>query len=399
MRYIFRPFEMFFKHESAGGIALFMTAVLAMIWANSPLAGFYEKIFDTHITIGFGQFSLTEPLKLWINDGLMAVFFFAVGLEIKRELIIGELNSVRKAALPVAGALGGMLLPALIFIALNWNGDNIRGWAIPTATDIAFAMGVMRLLGSRIPRSAVVFLTALAIVDDIGAVLIIALVYTSKLNLSALAIGMLITALLLALNRFRVSALHVYFIGGIILWFAFFKSGIHPTVAGVLLGLLIPVRHRKHHRESPLHRAEKALLPWVSFFIMPVFALANAGIKTDLQLLRDIITQPLAIGIAVGLFAGKQLGITLFSFVSVKLKLASLPKGADWKHIYGTAIIGGIGFTMSLFVADLALGGSTDQSLAKLSIIVGSLLSGLVGAGYILLTGKSAADRKVVAVD
>ncbi len=395
MKKLLRPFELFLQHESAGGIALFLTAVLAMIWANSGFSSVYEGLFDTHLTIGIDRFSLDEPLRMWINDGLMAVFFFAVGLEIKRELTEGELNSFRKAVLPVAGAFGGMLFPALIYILVNLPTGSIDGWAVPMATDIAFAMAIMRILGPRVPRSAVVFLTALAIVDDIGAVIVIAIAFTGKLNLAALGAGAALTAVLFAMNRLRVSELHVYVIAGAALWIAFFNAGIHPTIAGVILGLSIPLRHRKPRRESPLHKAEKILLPWVNFFIMPVFALANAGIKTEPQLLRNIFTQPLALGIVAGLFAGKQLGITLFSYIAVKLKLAALPGEARWKHIYGTAIAGGIGFTMSIFLADLAVGGN-QLPLAKLAIIIGSLVSGITGVLFISLLSKKGREKNKV---
>jgi len=388
MKTFLRPFEMFFKHESAGGIALLITAVIAMVWANSPWAELYESVFDTHITIGYGKYSLTEPLRLWINDGLMAVFFFVVGLEIKRELMVGELSSLRGAALPVAGALGGMALPAFVFVLFNLGTDNIRGWAIPTATDIAFALGVIRLFGSRVPRSAVVFLTALAIVDDIGAVAIIAFVYTAKLNLLAFGLALIAGFILLLLNRLKVSSLHPYFLAGTFLWIAFFFAGIHPTIAGVVLGMLVPGKHKKPHHESPLHKAEKMLLPWVTFLIMPVFALANAGITVNLKVIAELFSTPLALGIIGGLLVGKQLGIFLFAYIAVKLKIAILPRGIGWRHIYGTAIIGGIGFTMSVFIADLALTASSNLALAKLSIILGSFLSGLFGATYILVSTR-----------
>ncbi len=383
MRRFIRPFEMFFKHESAGGIALFLTAVLAMVLANSPVSKIYEEFFNIDMTIGIGKWSLTEPIKLWINDGLMAIFFLVVGMEIKRELTVGELSSVRGAALPIAGALGGMLVPALIFVIVNWNSGNLRGWAIPTATDIAFALGVIRLFGSRVPRCAVVFLTALAIVDDIGAVAIIAFFYTAQLNFLAFSLGLLVVSILLFMNRKKISTLSAYFLMGILLWIAFFQAGIHPTIAGVILGMAVPGRHKNPHRDSPLHRAEKILLPWVTFFILPVFALANAGIKTNLHFMQSVLVEPLSFGITGGLLIGKQLGIFIFSYFAVRLNLAKLPKGANWKHIYGTAIIGGIGFTMSVFIADLALVNGTSLALAKLSIILGSLLSGVLGSIYI----------------
>lgn len=389
MRRLLRPFEMFFRHESAGGIALLITAVIAMFWANSPWAGVYDAVFEMHFTIGLDQYSLTEPLRLWINDALMAIFFFVVGLEIKRELTVGELSSVRGAALPVAGALGGMTLPAIIFLLFNFGTENMRGWAIPTATDIAFALGVIRLFGSRVPRCAVIFLTALAIVDDIGAVAIIALLYTAELNMVAFYAALIVGVIIYFMNRLKISALHPYFLAGIVLWIAFFHAGIHPTIAGVALGMLIPGRHRRPHHQSPLHKAEKLLLPWVTFVIMPVFALANAGIPVNLKVINDLFSAPLALGIIGGLLIGKQLGIFLFSLAAVKLKIATLPQGSSWKDIYGTAIIGGIGFTMSVFISDLALTASTSLAMAKLSVILGSLLSGIIGVVYILVSTRN----------
>lgn len=387
MRNLIRPFESFFKNESAGGIALFVSAALAIVWANSPFGNVYDALFSAPVRIGIGSLGITEPLGLWINDGLMALFFYLVGLEIKRELTTGELNSFRKAALPVAGALGGMILPVILFVLFNFNTEHLKGWAIPMATDIAFAMAIIRLLGSRVSRSVIVFLTALAIVDDLGAVLVIALFYTAHINLYMLALAMLVMLVLLFMNREKVSSLSLYLLVGILLWLCLFEAGIHPTLAGVITGFFTPGKSRKPGHESPLHKAEKVLLPYVNFLVIPVFGLANSGIMINPGLIRDMITQPLALGIILGLFAGKQFGISFASYVAVRLKIAQLPENSNWRQVYGASILGGIGFTMSIFIADLALGESAYLPMAKLAIIVGSLLSSLIGAGY-LLAGK-----------
>lgn len=394
MKKYLRPFEKFAQLESAGGILLFAATIFALIWANSPAAGLYSRFFETHITIGFGKWQLTEPFGLWINDGLMALFFFVVGLEIKRELISGELNSLKKAALPIAGAIGGMIVPVILFLSLNMEGEHAKGWAIPMATDIAFAMTIIRLFGSRIPRSVVVFLTALAIVDDIGAVLVIALFYTAQIHTVALAVAAVIIILLIIMCLKRVSSLWVYYALGIILWIAMFESGVHSTVAGVILGLVIPHRHKRENRGSPLHQAETQLSPFVNYLIMPLFALANAGIPVNMAILKDVFVHPLSLGIILGLFAGKQIGIALVSYLAIKAKIASMPRGAKWKHIYGASIIGGIGFTMSIFIADLALEHGANLELAKLSIILASLISGISGAVFILLTSKHRRDSE-----
>lgn len=392
-----RPFERFFKSESVGGIVLFISAVIAMIWANSTYGDLYEKLFDYHFGIEFGGFHLVESLRLWVNDGLMVIFFYLVGLEIKRELTTGELNTPQKAALPVAGALGGMILPVLIYTFFNLGTPGMRGWAVPMATDIAFAMGIIRMFGSKVSRSVIVFLTALAIVDDLGAVVVIALFYTSKINFYMLAMAGGLIILLLILNIKRVSSLHVYFFLGFLLWLSLMKSGIHPTIAGVILGFLTPGKHRRAGFEPPLHRAEKMLLPWVNFLVIPVFGLANSGIKTDLNLFREVFANPMSLGIILGLFIGKQIGITLFSFIAVKLKIARLSEEATWKQVYGAAIMGGIGFTMSIFIADLSMGAGVQLSLAKLAIITGSLISAAVGAFFILAipSGKTERDHVV----
>ncbi len=395
MNRLLRTFEEFFKHESAGGILLFITATLAMIWANSPAAGLYDKIFDYHIGFNLGPLHLVEPLRLWINEGLMAIFFYVVGLEIKRELSSGELDSLKKAALPVAGALGGMVIPVLIFLVFNLSTDYVSGWAIPMATDIAFAMAIIRLFRSRVSKSVVVFLTALAIVDDLGAVIVIALFYSKGINLYALAIGLVLMITLFILNHRRVSSLYPYLFIGVLLWLAFFEAGVHPTIAGVILGLFTPGKHKQPGFDSPLHKAENNFLPWSTFLVIPVFGLANSGISVDLGMLRETLSHPLAVGIVLGLFLGKQLGIALTAFLAVKLRVAELSEGATWRQIYGAAIMGSIGFTMSIFIADLSLESGTDLSIAKLSIIIGSLISGIVGAFYFLVSPEVKPEEAV----
>lgn len=395
-----RPFERFIKSESVGGIVLFISAVIAMMWANSPYSGIYEQLFDYHFGVEIGDFHLVESLRLWINDGLMVIFFYLVGLEIKRELTTGELNTPQKAALPVAGALGGMMLPVFIYSFFNIGTPDIRGWAIPMATDIAFAMGIIRLFGSRVSKAVIVFLTALAIVDDLGAVVVIAIFYTSTINFYMLALASGLIVLILILNLKRVASLHVYFFLGFLLWLSLMKSGIHPTIAGVILGFLTPGKHLRAGYEPPLHRAEKMLLPWVNFLVIPVFGLANSGIKTDLNQFREVFANPMALGIILGLFLGKQVGITLFSFIAVKLKIARLSEEATWKQVYGAAIMGGIGFTMSIFIADLSMEAGNQLSLAKLAIIVGSLISAMVGAIFLLAVPAGKTQREhVVQVD
>jgi len=413
--WIIRPFQTFFRTEATGGILLLICAVVAFAWANSPWAGSYFALWETKLTVGVPGAELSKALQLWINDGLMALFFLLVGLEIKRELLVGELSSGDRAALPLAAAAGGMVVPALIFVAFNAGLESLRGWAIPMATDIAFALGVLALLGSRVPTALKVFLAALAIVDDLGAVLVIAFFYTAELSLSALGAAAGIFAVLMLLNRLGVRRVPVYLLLGAVLWLAVLKSGVHATVAGVLLAIAIPARRRidlaafqdqvqraldylreeadspgdasdaihsleqsAEAMDTPLNRLEHALLPLSNYFIMPVFALANAGVALTAGSVSGL-TGPAGIGIVAGLFLGKQIGIMSFAWAASKLGIARLPAGVNWRHIHGVSLLCGIGFTMALFITGLAYPPSGLADGAKLAILVGSLLSGVVG--------------------
>lgn len=418
---LLRPFQEFASVSASSGVLLLLCTVAALIWANSPWSETYTGLWQTKLTVGFGGFALSKPLILWINDGLMAIFFFVVGLEIKREVLVGELSSVRQASLPLAAALGGMIVPALIYTTLNAGGQGAPGWGIPMATDIAFALGVLALLGDRVPLSLKVFLTALAIVDDIGAVLVIAVFYTSAIWWASLAAGLLFLLLLIGANLAGFRHPLVYILLGIALWVAFLKSGVHATVAGVLMAMTIPSRSRIDAGEfleygrgalddfdraaesdeevltnqdqqaaihllenacelvaTPLQRMEHGLHPWVTFLIMPLFALANAGVALDVNLASALLS-PVSLGVIAGLVLGKQVGITLFSWLAVRAGFASLPEQISWKQIYGVAWLGGIGFTMSLFIASLAFGDGALLSEAKLGILTASLVAGLMG--------------------
>lgn len=386
-RKLISPFENFFKHEAASGIVLIINTVLAMIFANSPLSDVYHKVLQYPISIGVGHFVLTEPVLLWINDALMAIFFFTVGMEIKRELLHGELSTPSKATLPVVAAIGGMLVPATIYLLINWGTPTARGWGIPMATDIAFALGVLSLAGGRfVPRGLAVFLTALAVVDDIGAIIVIALFLTKKLYYPALAIAGFILLVLFSINKFGVRWVPAYLILGVVLWVAIFKSGVHATVAGVLLGMAIPATTLPGETQSPLERLEHRLLPWVSFGVLPLFALANAGVTLQLEYLKEVFSLPVFWGVALGLFFGKQIGIFLFSYLCVRTKKAVLPKGVTWSKLYGAGILAGIGFTMAIFIAGLSLREPSHLEAAKLAIICASLCSGLLGLGVLKLS-------------
>jgi len=383
----------FFLLESASGILLIGATVLALIAANSPAAGLYDAFLDTPVEILVGGYGVAKPALHWINDGLMAVFFFLIGLELKREFLEGELSNLRQVALPALGALGGMIVPVVIFIALNHDNTlAMRGWAIPAATDIAFALGVMAMLGSRVPPYLKIFLTSLAIFDDVGAILIIALFYTKHLTLIALLFAAIFIALLFLLNRRGVTKKVPYFIIGLALWFAVLKSGIHATIVGVLLAFFIPLRTGNPDEPSPLRELEQDLHSTVSFGILPLFAFANAGISFEGIRLASL-WHPLPLGIAAGLFVGKQIGVFLFCYLAVKLGYARLPESVGWKAFYGMAVLCGIGFTMSLFIGSLAfdtntLGESVDQ---RIGILAGSFLSAIVG--YFIL--KSSLISKV----
>jgi NhaA family Na+:H+ antiporter len=415
------PFQRFLRIEAASGVLLLAAAALAFAWANSPWAATYQAFWSTPLGARVGPLEIEKPFLLWVNDGLMAVFFFVVGLEIKHALTAGELRDPRRAALPLVCALGGMLVPALVYASLNAGSETLRGWAIPAATDIAFAVGVLALLGSRAPLGLKIFLTALAIADDLGAVVVIALFYTSELEVVALVAAALAFATSFALNRLGVRSPIPYAVVGIVLWFATLESGVHATVAGVLQAFAIPSRSEIDTRSfverargllarlegsadqhvaalhdladgcerarSPLARIEHALAPYTSFVVMPVFALANAGVTLSAGAL-DALASPVTLGVALGLLVGKPLGVAGAAWLALRLGVASLPSGVGWRHLLGAACLAGIGFTMSLFIASLAFGGdphggivapSAQLDAAKLGILAGSLASGVLG--------------------
>lgn len=375
----------FLKLESTGGIILIATSLLAMICANSFLAPWYQLLLDTPVEIRIGALEIAKPLLLWINDGLMAIFFFLIGLELKRELLEGELSDPRNIILPGVGAVGGMLVPALIYILLN-KGDAtaLQGWAIPAATDIAFALGILALLGPRVPTSLKVFLTSLAIFDDIGAIVIIAAFYTDGISVSALFIVAICLPLLFILNRRNVLSFSPYVLIGIVMWVAMLKSGVHATLAGVLLAVFIPIRSKKNADFSPLKKLEHDLHGVVAFFVLPVFAFVNAGIDIRDMSMEQVV-HGVPMGIALGLFAGKQIGIFGLCWLAIKTKLTKQPSGMTWSSLYGTAALCGVGFTMSLFIGSLAFEETGVNLLfdERMGIIIGSIASGIVG--YVLL--------------
>lgn len=431
------PFQEFVKTESFSGILLISFMFIALVWANSPWSSSYESLWQTQVNVSVGSFKIDKPLLLWINDGLMAVFFFVVGLEIKRELLVGELSSLRKALFPIAAALGGMLVPAALYLIFNANGPGVSGWGVPMATDIAFALGILTLLGKRAPLSLKIFLTAVAIVDDIGAVLVIALFYTDKIVWLSLAAAAVIFVVLMILSRMGVRKPLPYALLGIALWVAFLKSGVHATVAGVLLAMTIPAttiidrkgfveRIRvyldrfeeegirdgrdfttKRQRallqgiedctqgvEAPLQRLEHTLHPWVAYFIMPVFALANAGVDLRTDIIAALLN-PITLGIIAGLVVGKQVGITFMAWLVTRVGLSRKIAGVTWKQIYGASMLAGIGFTMSLFISNLAFSDPVMLTNAKVGILVASFIS--AGLGWLILSRngvpKSQADE------
>lgn len=376
----------FMKRDSSSGVLLVITAVIAMAVENSPLKWLYDMLLNTPVEIRVGALQLAKPLLLWINDGLMAIFFLLVGLEVKREILEGELSRPDQIVLPGLGAIGGMLVPAAIYLWFN-QGDELaaNGWAIPAATDIAFALGVLALLGKRVPVSLRIFLMALAIFDDLGAIVIIALFYTSDLAPANLIIAAFAIGVLLLLNLLNVTRIAAYAVVGIILWIAVLKSGVHATLAGVILGFSIPLRDKKDPGRSPLRKVEHGLHPWVAFAVVPIFAFANAGVSLS-GMTFDTLLEPVPLGIALGLFLGKQLGIMIFTGAVIWLGWARLPAGSNWWGLYGVSILAGIGFTMSLFITSLAFehtGPDGPISADRLGILVGSLLSAV--AGYLVL--------------
>ena len=371
---ISQAFLYFFRQESAGGILLLLCAVIAMFIANSPAAGLYAQLLHTEIPIP----GLTMSVLHWINDGLMVLFFFVVGLEIKREFLFGELKSLSATILPIAAAAGGMVVPALFYFAFNAGLPTLSGWAIPMSTDIAFSLGVLAFAAKGVPKSVAVFLTALAIVDDLGGIIVLALFYSDSPSLTALGAAVVIVLLLWAASRRDVRSPFLYLAGGIALWFAFHHAGVHPTVAGVLVGFLTPAGTAETQDSAPLTRWEHALTPWNAFLIMPVFALANAGIPLSAESFLQL-TSPIGLGIIGGLFIGKPLGICLMVYLLIRTGLARMPEGVRPSHFLGAGVLAGIGFTMSLFLAALSFSTPEDLITAKAAIVTASLLSGILG--------------------
>lgn len=423
-----RPLIRFTRIEASSGIILLAAAIVALVWANSAYSNVYFEILEEHLTINLGGFHFDESVLHIINDGLMAIFFFVVGLEIKRELVLGDLRDRKAASLPVMAALGGMIVPALIYFAFNAGTDAAHGWGIPMATDIAFAVGIVALLGSRVPPGAKLFLLALAIADDIGAITVIAVFYTEELNIGYLALAIAGLALVWVAQRSHVRALIFYIPLALIIWYFTLESGVHATLAGVALGFLTPARPYFKPREfdarargildqfplepdsaaaqeraehevvamiataqesiSPLSRMEENLVGWSSYFIVPLFALANAGVDFRNTSFGEAATSAIALGVALGLVIGKIIGISLFTFVAVRLGMGKLPAGTNWNHIIGLSAVAGIGFTVSLFVAGLAFADPHQIDLAKVGIFIGSFIAGVIGSGILLFAKK-----------
>jgi NhaA family Na+:H+ antiporter len=429
-RQVLLPAQRYIHTEQTSGLVLLAAAVLAMVWANSPWAAAYAALWGTHASITVGPFSISEDLRHWVNDGLMALFFYVVGLEIKRELLHGELSDARRAALPALAALGGMLVPAGLYLALNAGGPGAGGWGIPMATDIAFALGVLALLGPRVPTELKVLLLALAIVDDLGAILVIAVFYTPSVSPAALGAALLLAAIILAMTRVGARLPAVYALLAVLVWVAVFQSGVHATLAGVLLAALTPGRRplsrsrlaegagplvarlrravEQDHddeaerllgraeelarsTEAPLERIERQLHPWSSYVILPLFALANAGLPVSAESAREAASSPVALGVAAGLLLGKPLGIIAAVWIAVRLGLAALPGEVTWSHVAGIAVLAGIGFTVSLFITGLAFEAGAMGEQAKLAILVASTLAGALG--YAVLRTSAREDR------
>jgi NhaA family Na+:H+ antiporter len=418
-----KPFEKFLKIEISGSNLLFGMTFLALLWANSPFSESYHSFWHHKLTIGIGDYILSKSLLLWINDGLMAIFFFVIGLEIKREILIGELTSIRKASLPIFAAIGGMLGPVLIFLLINNRSDTLDGWGIPMATDIAFTLGILHLLGKRVPISLKIFLTAFAIFDDIGAILVIAIFYSSEIEMHLIIYSLAIWLVLLIMGYFKFYSKYIFLIAGFIMWVLMLKSGIHPTIAGILLAFTIPVQQKKKVKEfigdmqgqigilckeeainekgfltreqldaandiddsateikSPLQHLETKLHGWVTLIFIPLFALANAGVTFEKEMFSNI---NLSIAIAVALILGNVIGINLMSILALKLKIADLPENTTFRHIFGVSFLGGVGFTMSLFISNLAFVDEAFINAAKLGILAGTLVSGVLG--YVMI--------------
>jgi NhaA family Na+:H+ antiporter len=386
INYLSKPFRWFFKLEAASGLVLLFSAIIALVISNSDLAELYFSTLNKYLFIGINNFGLKLSVLHWINDALMAIFFFFVTLEIKREFLQGELSNIKQALLPIIAAVGGMLVPALFYVFVNLgDSETLNGWAIPSATDIAFSLGVLSLLGKRVPLSLKVFLTALAIIDDLGAIVIIALFYSGDLSIKYLSLMLLAFILLLLINKFNIKKFLPYLIVGLFLWDFTHNSGIHATIAGVLLAMTIP--HRKKEKDfSLLIKIEHAISPYVAFGIMPLFAFANAGVSLEGLSFASLLDK-VPLGIVLGLFLGKQLGVFIFSYASIKLKIAQMPNNTSWYNFYGVGVLTGIGFTMSLFVGNLAfVENMRYMDGVKIGVLTGSLLSTLFGYFLILLT-------------
>jgi Na+:H+ antiporter, NhaA family len=432
-RLILRPLQTFFRTEVAGGLLLLAAAVIALAWANSPLSESYERLWATELVVRLGDWVVAEDLRHLVTDALMAIFFFVVGLEIKRELVTGELRDPRAAVLPVLGAVGGMVVPALVYLALNPAGDPARGWGIPMATDIAFALGVLALLGRRVPSSLRLFLLALAIVDDIGAIAVIAIFYSQGISAQALSVAAGLLVLMMAALRLQIRAMPMYVVLGAGVWLATYLSGVHATIAGVVLGIMAPARpfqrpaavsqearrvagateddpeppdvdaeewlwlaHLSREAVSPLARLESVLHPWASFVIVPVFALANAGVDLRGGALDKAVSSPVALGVLVGLVAGKTVGIAGAAWLGCRLGVARLPGRVSWRQVVGVAALAGIGFTVSLFITQVAFDHSRLRDAAKVGIMAASLLAGVVGTAILALrSGRpTGSDRR-----
>ena len=390
IQYISKPFKWFFKLEAASGLVLLFAAIIALLISNSTLSTIYNDVLNTYFLLGFKNFGIKLSVLHWINDALMAIFFFLVSLEIKREFIQGELSNPKQALLPIIGAVGGMVVPALIYVAINYKDPvTLNGWAIPSATDIAFSLGVLSLLGKRVPVSLKVFLTALAIIDDLGAILIIAFFYSGEIQFVYLLLMLACIIILLLLNKFNIRSFIPYLLIGLFLWEFTHQSGIHATISGVILALTIPHKdNKKTHSHSLLLKLEHAISPYVAFGIMPVFAFANAGVSLE-GLTFESLLNPVPLGILCGLFFGKQIGVFLFSYFSIKFKFAEMPNNANWTTLYGVGILTGIGFTMSLFVGNLAfVEAPQHMDCVKIGVLLGSLLSTIFGYMLILLKSK-----------
>ena len=390
IQYISKPFKWFFKLEAASGLLLLFAAIIALIVSNSDLSIYYKDILETNFRLGVGKFGINLSVLHWINDVLMAIFFFLVSLEIKREFIQGELSNPKQAMLPIIGAVGGMLVPALIYVAINYKDPvTLNGWAIPSATDIAFSLGVLSLLGKRVPLSLKVFLTALAIIDDLGAIIIIAFFYSGKVQFVYLLLMLICMIILLLFNKLNIRNFIPYLIVGVFLWEFTHASGIHATISGVLLALTIPHKdNERSHSHSLLIKLEHSISPYVAFGIMPIFAFANAGVSLE-GIGFDSLLEPVPLGILCGLFFGKQIGVFLFSYFSIKLNFAEMPNNSNWITFYGVGVLTGIGFTMSLFVGNLAfVQETTHLDGVKIGVLLGSLLSTIFGYMLILISSK-----------